>query len=170
MSELLTDAVETIKNAILGTPNAQLVQPPYLESLLAIAENLLATADHPGAVQLATEDEAATGEATDRAVTPAGVAAALIAAEGVLPATDAVAGVVELATDAETITGTDDTLAVTPAGAAAAIAANQAALLAAAPDIVYQDGAGPILIPSGGGTSYRLIVNEAGELSTEEVV
>jgi hypothetical protein len=64
-----------------------------------------------GKVELATSAETITGTDTDRAVTPAGLAA--------LTASDTRNGLVELATSAETITGTDTARAVTPAGLAA---------------------------------------------------
>ncbi len=78
-----------------------------------------------GKVELATNTECTTGTDTTRAVTPAGLAAA-IAAAGAAPPPDAsttVKGIVELATNAECTTGTDAVRAVTPAGLAAAIAA-----------------------------------------------
>jgi len=66
-----------------------------------------------GKVELATTAEATAGADTERAVTPAGLAAAV----GTLvpDSSTTVKGKVELATDAETITGTDATRAVTPA-------------------------------------------------------
>lgn len=66
-----------------------------------------------GKVELATTAEATAGTDTVRAVTPAGLAAAV----GTLvpDASDTVKGKVELATNAETATGTDTARAVTPA-------------------------------------------------------
>jgi len=62
-----------------------------------------------GVVELATDAETTAGTDNTRAVTPAGLKAAVPAA------TDAVAGRVELATQAEVNTGTDATRVVTPA-------------------------------------------------------
>lgn len=77
-----------------------------------------------GTVELATNAEATAGVDTVRAVTPAGLAAAV----GTLvpDATDTVKGKVELATPAEAIAGTDSTRAVTPEGLAATVAAASA--------------------------------------------
>lgn len=74
-----------------------------------------------GIVELATSAEATAGTDTVRAVTPAGLAAAV----GTLvpDASDTVKGKVELATQAEAIAGTSTTLAVTPEGLAATVAA-----------------------------------------------
>lgn len=73
-----------------------------------------------GIVELATTAEVTTGTDTVRAVTPAGVAAAITA----FPvASVTVQGKVELATTAEATTGTDTARAVTPAGLAAAVTA-----------------------------------------------
>ena len=67
-----------------------------------------------GIVELATTTEATTGTDTTRAVTPAGLAAAV----GTLvpDASETVKGKVELATVAEALAGTDTVRAVTPAG------------------------------------------------------
>lgn len=78
-----------------------------------------------GKVELATTAEATAGVDTTRAITAAGLAAAV--GNLVPDATDTVKGKVELATNAETTTGSDTTRAVTPAGVAAAIAAFPAA-------------------------------------------
>lgn len=67
-----------------------------------------------GIVELATNAETITGSDTVRAVTPAGLAAAVSTL--VPDATDTVKGKVELATNAETVTGTDTVRATTPAG------------------------------------------------------
>lgn len=75
-----------------------------------------------GKVELATNAETITGTDTVRAVTPAGVAAAISSAE-VPSASETVQGKVELATNAEAVTGTDTSRAVTPAGVAAAVSA-----------------------------------------------
>jgi microcystin-dependent protein len=72
-----------------------------------------------GVVELATTTEASTGTDTTRAVTPAGLSAAVGAL--VPDATETVKGKVELATTAEASTGTDTVRAVTPAGLAAAV-------------------------------------------------
>lgn len=81
-----------------------------------------ATTEGQGLVELATTSEAEAGADTTRAVTPAGLAAALA---GLSPeaATTSTQGVVELATTAESEAGTDATRAVTPTGLAAAILA-----------------------------------------------
>jgi lysophospholipase L1-like esterase len=83
-----------------------------------------ATTSTKGKVQLATNTEATTGTDTAKAVTSAGVAAAITAgvAAAVPSATTSVQGKVELATTAETQTGTDTTRAVTPAGLAGTVA------------------------------------------------
>jgi hypothetical protein len=81
-----------------------------------------ATETIKGKVELATTVEATTGTDTTRAVTPAGVAAAIAAIPDVPDATDTVKGKVELATSAEVITGTDTTRAVTVAGLVSRIA------------------------------------------------
>lgn len=81
-----------------------------------------ATDTAAGVVELATTIEAAAGVDTSRAVTPAGVAAA-VGAFSVPDATTSVKGKVELATTIETTTGTDTVRAVTPAGVAAAVLA-----------------------------------------------
>lgn len=79
-----------------------------------------------GIVELATSAETETGTDTVRAVTPAGLDAALTAnVPGKVPsASSTVQGKVELATDAEATTGTDTVRATTPANVAAVIAAN----------------------------------------------
>lgn len=71
-----------------------------------------------GIVELATNAEATTGTDTTRAVTPAGLAAAV--GSLVPDASTTVKGKVELATDGETTTGTDTTRAITPSNLAAA--------------------------------------------------
>ena len=76
-----------------------------------------------GLVELATTTEASTGTDTERAVTPAGLAARTP------DAADDTKGLVELATSGETTTGTDDTRATTPAGVRAAADARIAALV-----------------------------------------
>jgi hypothetical protein len=70
------------------------------------------TATRQGTVELATDAEAVAATATNRAMTPANVLAA------VAPATTTLAGRVELATDAETNTGSDTTRAITPSNLA----------------------------------------------------
>lgn len=79
-----------------------------------------------GIVELATSAETETGTDLVRAVTPAGLDAALTAnVPGKVPAASAtVQGKVELATDAEATTGTDTVRATTPANVAAVVAAN----------------------------------------------
>lgn len=72
-----------------------------------------------GVVELATTAEATAGTDTARAVTPAGLAAAVGAL--VPAASETVQGKVELATTAEAVAGTDTSRAVTPAGVAAAV-------------------------------------------------
>lgn len=80
-----------------------------------------ATETVKGKVELATTAEVVTGTDTSRAVTAAGVAAAMAA----FPAASAtVQGKVELATDSEATTGTDTARAVTPANLAAAVPAH----------------------------------------------
>lgn len=74
-----------------------------------------------GIVELATAAETTTGSDTTRAVTPAGVSAAITAIPAVPDATTTVEGIVELATNAEVITGTDTTRAVTASSLADAI-------------------------------------------------
>ena len=71
-----------------------------------------ATGSAPGIIELASDAEAQAKAATDRAITPANLAA--------LGSTDAFEGLVELATDAETATGTDTARAITPANLQAA--------------------------------------------------
>ena len=78
-----------------------------------------ATETAAGIVELATTVEAAAGVDTTRAVTAAGVAAAMSAS--IPDASDTVKGKVELATNAEAITGTDIVRAVTPAAMTAAV-------------------------------------------------
>lgn len=65
-----------------------------------------------GAVELATDAEAAAGSSSTLAVTPSGLA------QRTPSASDSVAGLVELATDAEATAGTSTSLAVTPSGLA----------------------------------------------------
>lgn len=74
-----------------------------------------------GKVELATTTEATTGTDTTRAVTPAGLAAAV--GSLVPDASTTVKGKVELATNAETATGTDTVRAVTPAALRALLSA-----------------------------------------------
>ncbi len=81
-----------------------------------------ATTTVSGIVELATTVEATTGTDTTRAITPAGLAAAITAA-AVPSASTSVAGKVELADDSETTALTSTTLAVTPHGLGAAISA-----------------------------------------------
>lgn len=75
-----------------------------------------------GIVELATTVEATTGTDTVRAVTPAGLSAAITAA-AVPDATTSVKGKVQLATGAEATTGTDTAKVVTPAALATAVPA-----------------------------------------------
>jgi hypothetical protein len=88
------------------------------------SENNIAAATDTtsGIVELATNAETTTGTDTTRAVTPAGVAAAIAA---IPAATETVVGRVELATDAEAIAGTDTARAITPANLAAVLAADK---------------------------------------------
>jgi hypothetical protein len=81
-----------------------------------------ASATQSGTVELATDAEAITGTDTERALTPANLAAA--ATTHVDAASATAAGKVELATDAEAITGTDTARAVTPANVTAVLAAS----------------------------------------------
>jgi len=87
----------------------------------ALATIPVASETVQGIVELATTAETTTGTDTERAVTPAGVAAAIGAIPAVPDASTTVEGIVELATSAETITGTDTVRATTPAGVAAAV-------------------------------------------------
>lgn len=73
-----------------------------------------------GVVELATSAEAVTGTDTERAITPAALAAAV--GTHTPAASTTAAGKVELATDAEAIGVTDANLAVTPHGLGAALA------------------------------------------------
>ena len=81
-----------------------------------------ATTAVQGIVELATDDEAAAGIDTVRAVVPAGVAAAIAAhrassnphPEYKVPATTATPGIMRLATSQEAAAGADDTRAMTP--------------------------------------------------------
>ena len=75
-----------------------------------------------GKVELATTAEATTGTDTTRAVTPAGLAAAV--GSLVPDASETVKGKVELATTTEAAAGTDTVRAVTPAGLLAMLAAH----------------------------------------------
>lgn len=77
-----------------------------------------ATTTERGIVELATIAEATTGTDTERAVTPAGLAAAIAA---IAAASTTVKGLVELATVTEATAGTDTERAVTPAGLQAAL-------------------------------------------------
>lgn len=165
---MLTDILEQIKNQTVtpGAPTAQ--QGAWLDLLQQIADNWQADETAPGVVRLATTAEAEAGTLTDAAVTPAGLAAAITDVVGVLPASTTLAGSVELATDAETITGTDTERAVTPAGFAAGFAAGLAAAVLVMTDTTYVAGDGPI-IRSPNDTKYRILVSNAGVLSTEAV-
>lgn len=82
-----------------------------VDSFSALASETVA-----GNVELATAAEAVAGSDTQRAVTPAGLAAAVPAASAT------VAGKVELATNIETKAVTDQGRAVTPYGLGAALA------------------------------------------------
>lgn len=93
-----------------------------INALVSAAQPGQATTDAQGVVELATTTEAVAGTDNERAVTPAGVAAVLMAA--LVQASTAAKGVVELATTTEAVAGTDNERAVTPAGMAAAIDAN----------------------------------------------
>ena len=96
-----------------------------LTAVLSGATVPAATETVAGKVELATITEATTGIDTVRAVTPAGLKAAIAAIPpgSVASASETVAGAVELATIAEATAGTDTVRAVTPAGLKAAIAA-----------------------------------------------
>lgn len=72
-----------------------------------------------GLVELATETEAKAGTDAQRAVTPAGMKAAI--EEAVVSATAEQAGVVQLATEGQTSEGASTALAATPAGVKQAI-------------------------------------------------
>ena len=97
-----------------------------LSPTVSLADVRDATETAKGVVELATADEAKTGTDAVRAVTPAGLAAALQSSEQA--ATFARRGTIELATDAEARTGNDTDRAVTPASLEAALeSADQAA-------------------------------------------
>ena len=81
-----------------------------------------ATTSVLGLVQLATVTEAKTGADTAKAVTPAGLKAAITdSAYSPSSASESTAGILKLATVASAKTGTDTATAVTPAGLKAAI-------------------------------------------------
>lgn len=77
-----------------------------------------ATTTVKGKVELATNAESVAGSATNLAVTPSGLAAAIAA---IALASTTIKGLVELATNAESIAGIATDLAVTPAGLSAAL-------------------------------------------------
>ena len=107
-SKALVDSyTASADDTVAGTSTAKFVTPAALVSRTA-------TDGRTGLVELATTTEATTGTDTTRAVTAAGVKAAITAATPA--ATASVKGLVELATNAEAQTGTDATRAVTPAG------------------------------------------------------
>jgi len=105
--------------------------------IIGVAADLpVATTALQGIVELATTAETQTGTDATRAVTPAGLAAALPGA-----ATTSASGVVELATNAETQTGTDAVRAVTPAGLASVTATtSRSGLVELATDAEAQAG------------------------------
>ena len=131
-----TVELATTDEATTGTDTARAVTPAGLAAATAALNTTITTAlgakadadQLPGAaseaaagtVELATTTEAEAGTDTARAVTPAGLAAA-IAAIPVTVATQETQGVVELATVAEAKMGTDTARAVTPAGLEGAI-------------------------------------------------
>lgn len=88
-----------------------------------------------GIVELATSAETETGTDTVRAITPASLAAALVAlVPANLPDSSAtVKGKVELATDAEAVTGTDTVRAITPANLSAVLSALTSSLITPKP-------------------------------------
>jgi len=149
---MLIDSLARIKNTLLGTPATASDQAQLTVSLAAIAENLQATSDHPGVVELATSTETQAGSDAVRAVTPAGLAART--------ATTTRTGVVELATDTEAKALADTGRAVTPG--------NLGAVLAALGDVTFQASKGPLLI-SPDASVWRLKVADDGTVSAEEV-
>ena len=98
----------------IGRPNDTTARHVTVATLVQAQQ---ASATARGSVELATDAEAITGEDTERAITPANLAAA--ATTHVTAATSSAAGKVELATSAEAITGEDTERAVTPAALAA---------------------------------------------------
>lgn len=99
-----------------------------------------ATTAVQGIVELATDDEAALGTDTERAVVASGVAAAIAAhrassnphPEYKVPATTATAGIAKLASSQDAATGTDNTRIMTPLTTAQVVGAAMAAHTAAA--------------------------------------
>lgn len=116
----LEDAT-VIDGYINGSGDLILVQHDSTEINAGSALPLMPDASETvkGKVELATTAEATAGTDTVRAVTPAGLAAAV--GSLVPQATTTVQGKVELATTSEATTGTDTDRAVTPAGLKAAI-------------------------------------------------
>ncbi len=140
-SKALVDSyAASADETVAGTSAAVYVTPAALASRTA-------TDGRTGLVELATTTEATTGTDTTRAVTPAGVKAAITAATPA--ATTSVKGLVELATNAETRAGTSSTLAVTPAGLKSYFADVD---ITSVSDIVNTEGNGNLsLYPSGNG-------------------
>jgi hypothetical protein len=115
------EAASVVDGYIDGSGNLILVQHDGTEinagsTLVAVPS---ASTTVAGKVELATDAETTTGTDATRAVTPAGLSAAV----GTLvpDASTTVKGKVELATTTEATTGTDTVRAVTPAGLKAAI-------------------------------------------------
>ncbi|HVI51509.1 MAG TPA: hypothetical protein VM661_09890 [Candidatus Sulfotelmatobacter sp.] len=122
-------------DGISNKPSKQLANRTlWLKTALAALSDKIVAAKTTvaGIVQLATTAEAKTGTDTAKAVTPAGLAAAL-SQKTVAAATTDAAGIVQLSTDAEAKTGTDTAKAVTPSGLLAAISDK----LAAASETVF---------------------------------
>jgi hypothetical protein len=92
-----------------GTNETKTITPKNLRNHY-VQKGDFASETESGIIELADNTETQTGIATNRAVTPAGLASRT--------ATEARAGIVKLADNTETQTGTDTSRAVTPAGLA----------------------------------------------------
>lgn len=123
---LAIEAQSVVSGTLDGSGNLNLVTHDGTVVPIGVVQTPVpdATTTTKGKVQLATNTEATTGTDTAKAVTSAGVAAAISAgvAAAVPAASTTVQGKVELATTAETQTGTDTVRAVTPAGLAGTVA------------------------------------------------
>ncbi|PCJ68186.1 MAG: hypothetical protein COA62_15595 [Rhodobiaceae bacterium] len=120
------DALDIDFNTMDGTDVISIIgklslNSPGMVTLTAALKQ--ATTELNGTVELATNAEAVLGTDTERAVTPSGVLAAILANFdlSVPYSTDELRGVVELATVDEVLNGTDTERAVTPEGVKAAI-------------------------------------------------
>lgn len=140
-SKALVDSyAASASDTVAGSSAALYVTPQGLASRTA-------TDGRTGLVELATTTEATTGTDTTRAVTPAGLKAAITAATP--SASTSVKGLVELATNTEAVAGTSSSLAVTPAGVKAWF---RDVDITTANDIVNTEGNGNLsLYPSGNG-------------------